>query len=289
MRFGVPSCSIDGVKTKRIGLALGGGGVRGMAHVPVLEALDAMGLRPVAIAGTSMGAIIGALYASGRSGLDIRKLVRSITIRKGETLRQILGRRDALFRWLGAMTPDFRGRGLLRTDRFIQLLADEIGCATFEDLAIPLTVVATDYGSAGQVAISSGELLPAIQASMAVPGAFPPVERGGRVLVDGGLVNLVPYDLLPEHCDLRIAIDVAGPARPRKGRYVPSMSAAVLGSFDICQDAVLEQKMKIDPPDLLIRVGLRDIPVLDFGRTDDVLRRGRTAAAALRRALAGAS
>lgn len=273
------------MKTKRIGLALGGGGVRGLAHIPMLEALDAMGVRPAAIAGTSMGAIVGALYASGRSGRDIRKLVRSITIRKGETLRHLFGRRDALLRWLGAMTPDFRGRGLLRTDRFIQLLADEIGCETFEELAIPLTVVAADFWSAEQIAIGSGELLPAIQASMAVPGAFPPVEHDGRVLVDGGVVNLVPYDLLIGHCDLVIAVDVAGPARPPKGRRTPTMAEAVLGALDINQAAVLDHKMRIAPPDILIRVNLRDIPILDFARIDDVLRRGRTAAAELRKAL----
>lgn len=273
----------------RIGLALGGGGVRGLAHIPVLETLDAMGIRPVAIAGTSMGAIIGALYASGRIGRDIRRLVRSITIRKGESLRQILGRRDALLKWLAAMAPDFRGRGLVRTDRFIRLLADEIGCATFEDLAIPLTVVAADFWTAEPVALSTGDLLQAVQASMAVPGAFPPVEREGRILVDGGVVNLVPYDILRDRCDVVVAIDVAGAAVPPKKRRPPTVAEAVLGAFDINQAAVLEHKIRAAPPDILIRIGLRDIPILDFTRTDDVLRRARPACRDLRRALAPSS
>ncbi len=270
---------------RRIGLALGGGGVRGLAHIPVLETLDAMGIRPAVIAGTSMGAIVGALYASGRTGRDIRKLVRSITIRKGETFRRILGKREALLKWLAAMTPDFHGQGLLRTDRFLQLLADEIGCETFEELAIPLIVVAADFWTAGQVAIEVGELIPAIQASMAIPGAFPPVARDGRTLVDGGVVNLVPYDLLKGRCDLVIAVDVAGAAKPPKGARTPTMSEAVLGAFDICQSAVLHHKVQSDPPDILVRVALRDIPVLDFSRTDDVLRRARPAVATLRQAL----
>ncbi|MBU4459752.1 MAG: hypothetical protein KJ579_04225 [Verrucomicrobia bacterium] len=105
------------------------------------------------------------------------------------------------------------------------------------------------------------------------------------MLVDGGVVNLVPYDLLIGHCDLVIAVDVAGPARLPKGRRAPTMAEAVLGAFDISQAAILDHKMRIAPPDILIRIGLRDIPVLDFGRTDDVLRRGRTAAAGLRRTL----
>lgn len=270
----------------RIGLALGGGGVRGLAHIPVLETLDSMGIRPVAIAGTSMGAIVGALYASGRTGRDIRRLVRSITIRKGESLRGILGHREVLLKWLRAMTPDFRGRGLLRTDRFIRLLADEIGCESFEELAVPLTVVAADFWTSEQVAIESGGLLPAIQASMAVPGAFPPVERDGRTLVDGGVVNLVPYDLLRGRCNLVVAVDVAGAAVPPKKRRMPSVPEAVLGAFDICQTAVLDHKIRRDPPDVLVRIGLRDIPILDFSRIDDVLRRARPAAAQLRRALA---
>ena len=274
------------MKARRIGLALGGGGVRGLAHIPVLEALDAIRVRPAALAGTSMGAIIGALYASGLPGRAIRRLIRERTIRKGESLRGILGKRGVLLQWLRTMTPDFRGRGLLRTDRFIRLLAEELECDTFEDLAIPLTVVAADFWTAEQVAIESGELLPAIQASMAVPGAFAPVERDGRILVDGGVVNLVPYDLLRGHCDLVIAVDVAGTALPPKKHRPPAAPEAVLGAFDINQAAVLEHKIRMDPPDILIRVGLRDISILDFSRIDEVLRRGRAAAMDLRRALA---
>lgn len=259
--------------------------MRGLAHIPVLETLDALRIRPAAIAGTSMGAILGALYASGRTGRDIRRLVRSITIRRGESLRQILGRRDALLQWLSAMTPDFRGRGLVRTDRFIRLLADEIGCGTFEDLAIPLTAVAADFWTAEPVALSTGNLLQALQASMAVPGAFPPVERDGRILVDGGVVNLVPYDLLRGRCDVVVAVDVAGATVPPKKRRPPTVAEAVLGAFDINQAAVLEHKLRIAPPDILIRIGLRDVSILDFTRTDEVLRRARPAAANLRRAL----
>lgn len=259
--------------------------MRGFAHVAVLETFDAMGIRPVAIAGTSMGAIIGALYASGRTGRDIGKLIRSITVRKGESLRQILDRRGELLKWLRAMTPDFRGRGLVRTDRFIRLLAEEIGCETFEELATPLAVVAADFWMGGQVVMDSGELLPAIQASMAVPGAFPPVERDGLTLVDGGVVNLVPYDLLRGRCDFVVAVDVAGTVMPSKGRRAPTVAESVLGAFDICQAAALQHKMRTDAPDLLVRVELRDISILDFGRTDEVLRRARPAAVELRKAL----
>lgn len=267
-----------------IGLALGGGGVRGLAHIPVLEAFDDAGVRPAILAGTSMGAIIGALYAAGRSGRRIRRLVRARTISSEEPWRRLLRKRAALARWLRAMRPSFRG-GLLRTDRVIGLLADEIPCDTFEQLEIPLRVAAADIWTGEEVVMDSGPLLPALQASMAVPGVFEPVTREDRVLIDGGVVNLVPYDLLFGRCDRVIAVHVGGAVPRRRDPRPPSMSDAVLGSFDISHAAILQHKLRQRPPDLLVTVALRDIPIFDFSRIGEVLRRGAAAAADVAAAL----
>ncbi len=269
----------------RLGLALGGGGVRGLAHVAVLEALDTAGVRPVAIAGTSMGAIVGALYANGRSGRDIRRLIRARAMPLDASWRRLVRRRAALAVWLRAIRPDVRRGGLLRADRVLGLLAEEIRAETFEELAIPLRVVAADFWAAEAVVFESGPLLPALQASMAVPGVLSPVEHAGRVLVDGGVVNLVPYDLLFDRCDRILAVHVGGGRRPPHGRRSPAMLEAVLGAFDISHGAILAEKMRVRSPDLLVTFGLRDIPMFDFTRIPEVLRRAAVTADVVRTAL----
>ncbi|MCX7818870.1 MAG: patatin-like phospholipase family protein [Kiritimatiellae bacterium] len=270
----------------KIGLALGGGGVRGLAHIPVLEAFDEAGVIPAAVAGTSMGAILGALYAAGRSGRAIRRRVLSRAPASRDAWRRFLRNRAALARWLRAIRPDFRQGGLLRTDRVIGLLADDLPCETFEELRIPLRVVAADFWTGEALVLDRGPLLSAIQASMAVPGVFAPVERDGHLLVDGGLVNLVPWDLLRDRCDRVIAVHVAAAAPPRQRHRVPTVAEAVLGAFDIGHAALLAERLRVSPPDLWVPVPLRDIGIFEFTRAQEALRRGEAAAATVRQALA---
>jgi len=262
----------------RVGLALGGGGVRGLGHIAVLELFERIGLRPAVLAGTSMGAIIAALYASGRDARAIRRIVQARTISRSESWRRLLRKRRALADWLRAMQPSFRGGGLLRTDRVLGILADEIRAETFEELEIPLYVVATDFWSGESYVMHEGPLLSAIQASIAVPGVFAPVERDGRLLVDGGVTNLVPYDVLQPHCDRVVAVHVGG-TRGEPSKRQPTLAEAVLGAFDIAHATVLDLKRRLRPPDLLIPMGLRDIPIFDFTRIHEVLRRSAEASA----------
>jgi NTE family protein len=191
----------------RIGIALGGGGARGLAHILMLEVLDELGIVPHRIAGTSIGAIIGLLYASGRSARDIRGLLDQLTVAQNESWFEALTDTNGL-RWLGFLSPEFSRGGLLNPDGFLAYLKEMVGVERFDQLKLPLMMVATDFWKREEVILDSGPLIPAVQASMALPGVFAPVTLDGRLLVDGGLVNPVPYDLLGDDCDITIAVNV---------------------------------------------------------------------------------
>ncbi len=193
----------------RLGIALGAGGARGLAHVLVLEALDEMGLRPVCVAATSIGAVIGVLYCSGKSGREIRELIMRMVPRHDDSFRDVLAQKPH-FPWLEFIVPQFNGTGLLKAERFISRLFESIEATSFDQLAIPLRVVAAEFWSREEVVLDHGPLRPAIQASMSLPGIFSPVVIEDRVLVDGGAVNPVPFDLLPPDCTLTAAVDVIG-------------------------------------------------------------------------------
>ncbi|MDD3277157.1 MAG: patatin-like phospholipase family protein, partial [Kiritimatiellales bacterium] len=156
-------------KGQRIGLALGGGGARGLAHIQVLEALDELGLCPYRIAGTSIGAVMGALYASGLSGKEIRALAHHWHTPHPEKKNGILHRHD-LRRWAAMLDPSFDRSGLFKGEKIIQFLSDHVKCTEFEKLKIPLYVTAADYGDASEVVFKSGDLLSAVRASIAIPG-----------------------------------------------------------------------------------------------------------------------
>jgi NTE family protein len=270
---------------KRWGLALGGGGVRGLAHLLALEVLDDLGIRPVAVAGTSMGAIVGALYCSGFSGREIRQGFTDHLVLRGDDLRTVWAKRAGLVKWLKAFKPGLRQGGLFRTDSFLKPLCRELHAKTFEELKIPLRVVAADFWSGQEVVFRSGDLRPAIQASMAIPGVFAPVSWGGRVLVDGGLVNNVPHDLLAGECDAVIAVDVTPARRPGR-RPVPNPLEAALGMFDMLVEQVTARRLAVSAPTLLVRPGLTNIQVLEFEKSADVFRQARPAMVKLRADLA---
>ena len=256
-----------------------------MAHIVVLEALDELGLRPDIIAGTSMGAIVGALYASGMTGRAIRELVRRHIILKEDKWRDLYAKREALLKWVRAFSIEFSRGGIISSDRFLNYLLNEIQKTTFEDLKIPLLVIATDYWTAEEVVLEKGELLPAIHASTAVPGVFAPVCIDTRVLVDGGVVNLVPYDHLLERADLTIAVDV-GRRRTISEKRIPSALESVLGTFDMMQRAALTEKMKHQKPDIYVRMEIHDVHMLDFGKIEEVLGQAKPSVRALKKELA---
>jgi|SRR5271157_595616 len=268
----------------KVGIALGGGGVRGLAHVCILQVLDDLKMRPAVISGTSMGAIVGALYASGISAREIREVIERRLILKNDTWRDVIEKREGLLKWVYAFKPDFSGSGLINAQGILNSLLSEIKVDSFEDLEIPLLVVAADYWSAEEVIFEKGALLPALQASMAVPGVFSPVSIEGRIMVDGGVVNLVPYDLLMDRADFVIAVNVSR-VRFAGEDEIPNALEAVLGTFDIMQTTMLADKLKRLKSDIYVWPQIRDIRMLDFTKIEEVFAQANSAAEELRKQL----
>jgi NTE family protein len=259
----------------RVGLALGSGGARGLAHVLVFEVLDELGLRPHRIAGTSIGAIMGALYACGLSAADIHGQIDRLTVSSEETWFHSLLEED-LSRWLGFFRPTLGSGGLIRADAFLGYLSEATGRAAFDELHIPLQVLATDMWTRESVVLEAGDLWSAVHASMAMPGLFAPVKLNERYLVDGGLTNPLPYDLLLEDCDITIAVDALGTRTVDSSRD-PSYFDTSFNTFQVMQTAILEEKLKRLRPDFLIRPDIRDVRVLEFYRFAEIFEQARPA------------
>jgi NTE family protein len=155
--------------------------------------------------------------------------------------------------------------------------------ARFEDLTIPLQVVAADFHGRSEAIFSSGALAPAVAGSMAIPGLIKPVEHDGRVLIDGGAVNPLPYDLLAGRADIVIAVDVTFGAL--RGRATPRPFDAMFGAAQIMQGAITAQKLKARPPDLLIRPPVERFRVLEFFRAAQILQACEAAKDDLKRTL----
>jgi NTE family protein len=249
-------------------LALGGGGARGLAHALMLEALDELGIRPRIIAGTSIGALMGAVYASGMSGADIREYCGELFHKRTALVKRLFSRMSGVGGGLsgllnGAMIPVFAGEHVL------EALLPRTLPATFEGLQIPFLAVTTDFYTHNQYIVSEGPLIPAIAASAALPGVLKPVEIDGRILVDGGFVNPLPFDVFKGDADITAAIDVsAGPLRSSK--RCPSLMEAMIGSPQIALATIIREKLKTSAPDILIRPHVGHFKVLDFFKFEEI-------------------
>jgi NTE family protein len=259
---------------KKIGLALGGGGARGFAHIPILEVFDELGIQPCCIAGTSIGAILGALYASGHTAKDIVDMLSALVPRRSGSLQKILHAKDA-FRMISMIDPhvSFKPQGLIKGEKFLTFLYDQMQVSTFEELPIPFKTTATDFWNKTPVVFDSGDLLPAVRASMAIPYIFTPVQSDDRVLVDGGLTNNVPHDLLSPQCDLRVAVDIMGDRSVSRDK-IPSPLEAIFHTYEVMMDAMAEEKRAHHPVDIYVRPPLMDVEVLDFHKAESIYRQG---------------
>jgi NTE family protein len=254
---------------KTFALALGSGGARGLAHIAVLEALDEMGVKPTAIAGSSVGALIGAAYASGMSGKDIRHHVLAVAHNPSETRRRLLAARAGKLSDL--LAGAFSQATQMDAEKFCaQFLPDTIP-AEFSALAIPLTVMATDLHRREEAALSSGPLRPALAASMAFPGLFRPVDSDGRILVDGGATNPLPFDQLWGRADSVVAVDVFGAAAPERSDR-PGAWESVFTTLNIMGAAIVAAKQKHATPDLVLRPNVAIFRTLDFYQASSILR-----------------
>jgi NTE family protein len=253
---------------RTLALALGGGGARGLAHVVVMEALDDVGVRPVAIAGSSIGAAIGAAYAAGLSGKAIRRHVISLAHERGETIARLFGARAVTLSSM--IAAPFGNPMLLDAHKLCAAFLPPAVPDDFAQLEIPLIVPATDLYGRSEVAFATGPLKIAIAASMAVPGLLRPVEHDGRVLVDGAAINPLPYEHLRERADVILAVDTTvGPIAPRG---IPDPWDNLFATLQVMSHTIVLEKLKRGAPDILIRPELSTFRLLDFFHASAILR-----------------
>jgi NTE family protein len=285
----------------RIGLVLSGGGARGAAHIGVLEVLDELHVPIDAIAGTSMGAVIGGLYASGMSGSEIDALLSSVDWQ--DAFRDRPKRTDLAFRrkqedldYLVNIPLGVRGRklliprGLIQGQKLTQLLRRELlpvaGAVDFDHLPTRLRVVATDLESGDTVVMKDGDLVTALRASMSAPGVFAPVEREGRLLVDGGLTENLPVDVARAMgVDVLIVVDTGTALQPRaRLNSLPAVSNQAIAIM--LRKNIEAQRAQLTPRDLLIEPQLEQLSSYDFGAVARARALGAEAARAVAQRLA---
>ena len=296
---------------EKIGLALGSGSARGLAHIGVIHALEEAGIKIDCVAGTSIGALIGSVYASGK--LDALEKVYL-----GFDWKKIAYFFDVVF-------PK---SGLIDGRKVADFVREYVHAETIEHLLLPFQAVATDIGTGEEVALDRGDVIEAVRASISVPGIFTPVRRNGRVLVDGGLVNPVPVSTARSMgAEFVIAVDlnhgiVAGKApaavsKPagesgfvqtlsRMGgvKYLAAMERINLGlqsldnpalnqvrawlaeeslpnifeillsSINVMETQITRARLHMDPPDLLIQPCLGHIRFLEFNRAEEIINIG---------------
>ena len=261
----------------RVALALGGGGARGLAHIVALEAFDELGIRPHLIAGTSIGAIFGAAYASGLSARHIRSHAEELLAQRFDLIRQLFSARaEPVWKLLSFMPVR---NALLDAPTLLEAVLPSGVARTFEALQIPLRIVTCDFYAQSEVVHSEGDLRTAVAGSMALPVLFAPVLIGGRAHVDGGFVNPLPFDVVSERGDITVAIDVSGGVRDAGGidpgtpaqRIRPSATEILTSSSQILQRSIVREKLKARQPDVLIEAPVDQFTVVDFHRWREIL------------------
>ena len=287
----------------KVGLVLSGGAARGLAHVGVLKALEEQGIHIDAIAGTSMGAVIGGLYASGYKIDELEKLALGIDWK--EALSDAPEREDVPFRrkqddrdFLVKQKLSFRDDGSLGLPLGViqgqnlallleSLLAHSSDIRDFDKLPIPFRAVATDIVNGEKVVFRKGHLPQVIRASMSIPAVFAPVEINGQLLVDGGMVDNIPVDVAREMgVDMVIVVDIGTPLRGRKQLNTV---------FDILNQSITlmtrsnseVQLASLKPDDILIQPALASYGTTDFGRALDIINAGYRATQVMEKRLAG--
>jgi len=280
-----------------IGLALGGGGARGFAHIGVIRTLLAHGIEPDIIVGTSIGAVVGGCQAAGR--LDVIE-----DWGRGLTRRGILGYLDI----------SLSGGGLIGGGKLAARLDEKLGNTPIEALPIRFATIATEVGTGHEIWLTRGRMVDAMRASYALPGIFPPVALDGRWLVDGALVNPVPVSAARVlGARLVIAVNLnsdvlgrsmimagSGPEQPQpedhpsehrglralfgaehslKRQFVgnprrPSLPTVMVDAFNIMQDRIARARLAGDPPDVMINPRLGHIGWFDFHRAQEAIEVG---------------
>ncbi|MFJ4389573.1 patatin-like phospholipase family protein [Pseudomonas soli] len=293
------SITLHAAETARpkIGLVLSGGAARGLAHIGVLKALEEQGVRIDAIAGTSMGAVVGGLYASGYSIAELEKLAttldwqqalsdapprKDVPFRRKQDDRDFLVKQKLSFRDDGSLGLPL---GVIQGQNLALLLESKLAHAAdvrdFDKLPIPFRAVATDITSGEKVIFRRGHLPQVIRASMSIPAVFAPVELDGRLLVDGGMTDNIPVDVVREMgVDLAIVVDIGTPLRNRK--QLATVVDVLNQSITLMTRRNSEEQLaSLRREDILVQPPLSAFGVTDFGRAQDMIDAGYRATRAL--------
>jgi len=283
-----------GVGRPRIGLVLSGGGARGAAHIGVIRTLEQMHVPIDAVAGTSMGAVVGGLYAAGLDGDEIAGVFRALDWQ--DLLRDRTPRKDLVYRrkqddrsflasgGLGIRADDgvVLPLGLIQGQKITQVLRNATmrvaDVQDFDQLPTPFRGLATDLENGDPVVLRSGDLASVLRASMSAPGVLAPVEIGGRLLVDGGLVDNLPVDLARKMgVDVVIAVDVSFPLARRDGLETPLDVTNQMVAIMVRRGTALSRAM-LRPGDVLVEPELGRMTSIDFAKMSQVLTVGEAAA-----------
>ncbi len=256
---------------KKIGLALGAGGARGIAHLAILEALDELNIRPCVISGTSIGAIVGLFYSAGFSTSEMKKILNQIIYGTRSKFWEIHKKSDFV-KYFDLLDPTIKTGGLLRGDKLASFLSTKVKVSNFNELEIPFKVLATDYYEKAQVIIDRGELLSAVRASYALPFLFAPIERERKLLIDGGMVNPLPFDVIRNDCDITVAVDVSATNEFPGTPEIPPSYEVLFSSFQIMQSAIVNEKLKTNRPDILIKTNIKGVRVHEFMKAEEILK-----------------
>jgi len=217
-----------------VGLALSGGGARGLAHIGVLKVLEREAIPRDLLAGTSMGGLVATMSAAGMSALDLEREAR---------------RMACVRRMVPLIDPTIRQRGILSGQRVAAYLRQHLGDRTFDDLDIPLALTAVDILSQREVILTRGRLVDAVRATTAIPGLFAPVQHGNRLLVDGGVLNGLPTDVARTMgADVVIAVDVRTPPRPDLFSHIAARPSERHASRDRAAALVAVAARRDHPP-----------------------------------------
>lgn len=267
----------------RIGLALGGGGARGLAHIPVLEVLDEFGIQPTIIAGTSIGSFIGAGYAGGMTGLEIRDYAYGLFSDSTALLTRIWNLRPK------SLTEFRAGVGnmslQLNAEQVINMFLPPQLPQTIEELSIPYAAIAADFYGWDTAELKSGPLRPAIAASIAIPAVFKPMLLNNRVMIDGSAVNPLPFDLIRDQSDITIAVDVVGGPQAELIAALPKTSEVALGTSQLMMQSILREKLRHAAPDILLRPNIEIFGIFDFLKIRPILKSAEPIKEELRRQL----
>ena len=282
-------CAAEAARPK-VGLVLSGGAARGLAHIGVLKALEEQGVKIDAIAGTSMGAVIGGLYASGYKIDELEKLAlaidwqqalsdapprKDIPFRRKQDDRDFLVKQRLSFRDDGSLAMEFGVRWGQNLALLLEsMFAHASNTRNFDKLPIPFRAVATDITTGEKVVFRKGHLPQVIRASMSIPAVFAPVELDGRLLVDGGMVDNIPLDIVREMgVDMAIVVDIGTPLRNRK--QLATVVDVLNQSITLMTRRNSEEQLaSLHRDDILVQPPLSSFGVTDFGRAQDMIDAG---------------